>query len=185
MPRAGRFRSAGVLFVAPQPLQKFKPRVPEPHLLSKPYCKALIPKTGRPDEPKGVCPMSLKTSSLNSGSALVGGFLAALVALSLVSPAAMAGNDKPQTVKPHRVHPAHAVQHHRYAVHREAYSGYRGRQFAHPAMLPYGPEYGFLTSVPPNAIRMPGYTFVPGVGILGESCDLPTSACDNRYRDVH
>jgi hypothetical protein len=50
--------------------------------------------------------------------------------------------------------------------------------------LPYGPEYGFLRTVPPNAIQMPGYTFVPGIGILGESCDLPTSACPNQYRDV-
>ena len=24
----------------------------------------------------------------------------------------------------------------------------------------------------------------PGVGILGESCDLPTSACPNEYRDI-
>ena len=31
---------------------------------------------------------------------------------------------------------------------------------------------------------MPGYTFVPGVGILGESCDMPISACTNEYRDV-
>jgi hypothetical protein len=36
----------------------------------------------------------------------------------------------------------------------------------------------------PNAIVGPGYTFVPGVGILGASCDLPTSACTNEYRDV-
>ena len=43
---------------------------------------------------------------------------------------------------------------------------------------------GFLRRVPPNAIGGPGYTFVPGVGILGESCDLPTSACTNEYRDV-
>jgi len=50
--------------------------------------------------------------------------------------------------------------------------------------LPYAPEYGFLRRVPPNAIVGPGYTFVPGVGILGESCDLPTSACTNEYRDV-
>ena len=50
--------------------------------------------------------------------------------------------------------------------------------------LPYGTEYGFLRRVPPNAIVGPGYTFVPGVGILGESCDLPTSACTNEYRDV-
>ena len=53
-----------------------------------------------------------------------------------------------------------------------------------PRKLPYGPEYGFLTHLPPNAIRMPGYTYVPGVGILGESCDLPTSACPNAYRDI-
>ena len=49
--------------------------------------------------------------------------------------------------------------------------------------LPYAPEYGFLGHVPANTIRGPGYTFVPGVG-LGESCDLPTSACTNEYRDV-
>jgi hypothetical protein len=50
--------------------------------------------------------------------------------------------------------------------------------------LPHSPEYGFMKHLPPNAIRMPGYIFVPGVGILGESCDLPTSACSNRYRDI-
>jgi hypothetical protein len=50
--------------------------------------------------------------------------------------------------------------------------------------LPYRPEYGFLSHVPSNAIRLPGYMFVPGVGILGESCDLPTSACSNQYRDI-
>jgi hypothetical protein len=59
----------------------------------------------------------------------------------------------------------------------------RRRQSAAPT-LPYGPEYGFLKHVPPNAIRMPGYIFAPGVGILGQSCDLPTSACSNRYRDI-
>jgi hypothetical protein len=36
----------------------------------------------------------------------------------------------------------------------------------------------------PKAITMPGYVFVPGRGILGESCDLPTSACSNEYRDI-
>ena len=79
-----------------------------------------------------------------------------------------------------------AANYKRPAVHRlhHVYATYRGPQFARRATLPYGPEYGFLAHVPPNAIRMPGYTFVPGVGILGESCDLPTSACDNRYRDV-
>ena len=79
-----------------------------------------------------------------------------------------------------------AANYKRPAVHHlhHAYATYRGPQFARRATLPYGREYGFLTRVPPNAIRMPGYTFVPGVGILGELCDLPTSACDNRYRDV-
>jgi hypothetical protein len=58
------------------------------------------------------------------------------------------------------------------------------RRQPHAPALPHGPEYGFLKHIPPNAIRMPGYIFVPGVGILGESCDLPTSACPNRYRDI-
>jgi hypothetical protein len=66
-----------------------------------------------------------------------------------------------------------------------AYTSHRhGPWFAHGATLPYAPEYGFLRRIPPNAIVGPGYTFVPGVGILGESCDLPTSACTNEYRDV-
>ena len=32
--------------------------------------------------------------------------------------------------------------------------------------------------------RWPGYTYVPGKGIEGESCNLPTSACPNSERDV-
>ncbi len=60
----------------------------------------------------------------------------------------------------------------------------RPRMVAGGSTLPYGPEYGFFSHVPLNAIRMPGYTFVPGVGILGASCDLPTSACSNQYRDI-
>jgi hypothetical protein len=68
-------------------------------------------------------------------------------------------------------------RHHLYATDR-------GPALAPPEALPYGPEYGFLRRVPPNAIRGPGYTFVPGVGILGESCDLPSSACSNEYRDI-
>jgi hypothetical protein len=73
-----------------------------------------------------------------------------------------------------RGHPAlHSRFHHLYMSYR-----------APSATLPYGPEYGFLKHVPANAIRGPGYIFVPGVGILGESCDLPSSACTNQYRDV-
>ena len=63
-------------------------------------------------------------------------------------------------------------------------SGRNGGFALRGATLPYGPEYGFLRKLPPNAIVGPGYTFVPGVGILGASCDLPTSACTNEYRDV-
>jgi hypothetical protein len=77
-----------------------------------------------------------------------------------------------QTKRGH--HPArHSRFHH-------LYMGYH----APSQTLPYGPEYGFLRHVPANAIRGPGYTFVPGVGILGESCDLPSSACTNEYRDI-
>ncbi len=36
-------------------------------------------------------------------------------------------------------------------------------------------EYGY---------RWPGYIYVPGKGIVGESCNLPTSACPNSERDV-
>jgi hypothetical protein len=68
--------------------------------------------------------------------------------------------------------------------HHHLYAMYRGPSFAPPTTLPYAPEYGFLRHVPPNATVGPGYTFVPGVGILGASCDLPTSACTNEYRDV-
>ena len=97
-------------------------------------------------------------------------FLLAAIAVSLSAQSAAAASHKRAAPVVHRVH--------------HAYATYRSPQLAHPATLPYGPEYGFLAHVPPNAIRMPGYTFVPGVGILGESCDLPTSACSNEYRDV-
>jgi hypothetical protein len=69
-------------------------------------------------------------------------------------------------------------RHHIYAMDRGPYYA------PAPAALPHTPEYGFLSHVPANAIRRSGYTFVPGVGILGESCDLPTSACTNEYRDT-
>jgi hypothetical protein len=72
---------------------------------------------------------------------------------------------------------------HTYPSHAHA-NHHHGPWYARGATLPYGPEYGFLRKLPPNAIVGPGYTFVPGVGILGASCDLPTSACTNEYRDV-
>lgn len=77
------------------------------------------------------------------------------------------------------VHTAtHRVQHS--ATHHRAYASRRAPvQVARHYRSDQTPPY-----YPPNAVRMPGYVFVPGVGILGESCDLPTSACPNEYRDV-
>jgi hypothetical protein len=100
------------------------------------------------------------------------GFLLAAIALSLSVQSAAAASGKYQRATPTMHH-----THHLYATYRRPY-------FAYPQPLPYGPEYGFLRYVPANAIRLPGYTFVPGVGILGEACNLPTSACTNEYRDV-
>jgi hypothetical protein len=100
------------------------------------------------------------------------GFLLAAIALSLSVQSAAAASGKYQRATPTMHH-----THHLYATYRRPY-------FAYPQPLPYGPEYGFLRYVPANAIRLPGYTFVRGVGILGEACNLPTSACTNEYRDV-
>jgi hypothetical protein len=98
--------------------------------------------------------------------------IAPMVLLILVGPQlAAASGDQRNHVRP--------VPH-----HRHLYAMYRRPFTTQPASLPYAPEYGFLKRVPANAIGGPGYTFVPGVGILGESCDLPTSACTNEYRDV-
>ena len=111
--------------------------------------------------------MSHKISLKTPGVLAVSCLLAAIAA----SPVAAASPNKSGRTLPvaHRFH-------HLYA--------YAGSGIAHLAILPRAPEYGFLPYVPPNAIGGPGYTFVPGVGILGESCDLPTSACTNEYRDV-
>jgi hypothetical protein len=115
--------------------------------------------------------MSRKTS-LNIPNVFCAGLALAAIVVSLGAPSATAaGADHRRLGKPL----PHC--HHFYAM-------YRGPSFAPPAALPHAPEYGFLRRVPANAIGGPGYTFVPGVGILGESCDLPTSACTNEYRDV-
>ena len=115
--------------------------------------------------------MSRKTS-LNIPRVFSAGLALAVIVASLgaqSATAASAGHNRPGKPLPHG--------HHFYAM-------YRGPSFAPPSALPRAPEYGFLRQVPANAVRGPGYTFVPGIGILGESCDLPTSACTNEYRDV-
>ena len=98
-----------------------------------------------------------------------------LLPVSLIAAAALSiGAQSAGAADAHR-HLRHAYPH---PSHHKAWLARGG------ATLPYAPEYGFLRHVPPNAIGGPGYTFVPGVGILGESCDLPSSACTNEYRDV-
>lgn len=115
--------------------------------------------------------MFAKISSSKTRCALAAALATVSLAVAIGSTGAMAASaGKPNDVKAHRVH--------------HLYPTYRGPRVAPAATLPYGPEYGFLTHIPPNAVRMPGYTYVPGVGILGESCDLPSSACPNEYRDI-
>jgi hypothetical protein len=99
---------------------------------------------------------------------------AGLLPVSLVAAAILSIGAHSAAAADARHHPRHT-----YPSHYKTWYARGG------ATLPYGPEYGFLRHVPPNAVGGAGYTFVPGVGILGESCDLPTSACTNEYRDVH
>lgn len=110
-----------------------------------------------------IAPHKLHSAVVASGLAIAA-LVVPLVAGSAASAASATGNE-PATRKAHRLHRTY-VAHHRHQVTR------------------YVPEYGGYEHLPPNAIRMPGYVFVPGVGILGESCDLPTSACPNEYRDI-
>jgi hypothetical protein len=88
--------------------------------------------------------------------------VATIVAPIAVTTDAMAGSSTPtETVKQHARSAAHsAPRHHR-------------RLVAHPV----------LSKV--SVFRGPGYVFVPGKGIIGEACNLPTSACPNEMRDVN
>ncbi len=68
--------------------------------------------------------------------------------------------------------------HHIHRLHTKHYLGYR-------------PLYGYYTrggQYVPGAgdtlMNGPGYVYVPGRGILGASCDLPSSTCSNEYRDI-
>lgn len=70
---------------------------------------------------------------------------------------------------PHRVHRASAV-HHRY--------------FGRPLYGYYTVHGQFVPGASDRPIYGPGYVFVPGYGILGEDCNMPTSTCPNEYRDI-
>jgi hypothetical protein len=116
----------------------------------------------------------MKSRILRNSIAVLSVSLIAVATVSISAHSAAAANAR---------HTRHAYASHTYSS--RIYASHRhGPWFARGATLPYGPEYGFLRRLPPNAIASPGYTFVPGVGILGESCDLSTSACKNEYRDV-
>lgn len=54
----------------------------------------------------------------------------------------------------------------------------------HSARRDVAPRAGYAAAVPSAAYPNPGYVFVPGRGILGEDCDMPTSTCPNELRDV-
>ena len=106
--------------------------------------------------------------SFKAGSTLtlVPAFVVAFCAVSAAAPAnAPASGARHSAVAVHRVH--------------RPYSAHRWHQFARRARPP-----GYYGNIPPDAIVGTGYVFVPGVGILDESCDLPTSACPNSERDI-
>jgi hypothetical protein len=69
---------------------------------------------------------------------------------------------------------AHAPGAHSHARSQPRY--HTARHVARPA--------GYAAPVPSAAYLGPGYVFVPGRGILGEDCDMPTSTCSNELRDV-
>lgn len=105
--------------------------------------------------------------SLIISRGLTASFIAAVLAASLGAPGAAA---------------AHRDRHHRFVATQRVHPAYGvDREYRFD---PRNPEaYGYVNA-PPHAIVGSGYVFIPGVGILGESCDLPTSACPNAYRDI-
>jgi hypothetical protein len=100
-------------------------------------------------------------------STIAAGFVIASLAATLAVPtAALANTDNQRTTMAHRAHHGYAA--HRWH-HRSSYYARRGApayyDYDHPA--PAG-----------------GYVFIPGKGIAGESCNMPTSTCSNQYRDT-
>lgn len=99
-------------------------------------------------------------------------FVSALAAAVMIAAAALGGGNAAAASGHHR----HAVAVHR--IHRP-YAARHWRRYARR----YPPAY-YGYPIPPSAIHEPGYVFVPGRGILGEACDMPTSTCSNQYRIV-
>ena len=122
---------------------------------------------------------SVKIFSAIAASCLLAAFAVRLTVIGAA--AASAQVDRFATVAKHHPHSAGAAGYRapaRYYAHAGG-AAYRDSRFMRNAGSGRAHPY-----IPPNAIRMPGYVFVPGVGILGESCDLPTSSCSNEYRDI-
>ena len=118
--------------------------------------------------------MSPKISSLKiSASAAIVALVASLAVSVGAGPAAAAKRDRQAVTATHHAHGVRAADRWRRTlpvVHRNAMPAY---------------DYGRLTEYDYNHPRpVPGYVFVPGKGVLGESCNMPTSTCTNEYRDV-
>jgi hypothetical protein len=118
---------------------------------------------------------SLNITSLNISASTAIVVLVASLAVSVGAGSAVAAADRDRAAATttHRVHSVRAAdrRHHRPHVVRRSpmpiYDYNRGTEhdYNHPR-------------------ETPGYVFVPGKGILGESCNMPTSTCTNEYRDV-
>jgi len=67
---------------------------------------------------------------------------------------------------------------------RNVYAAHRSHVSHRLARASSAPVYGYAGGPTQRPILEPGYVFVPGRGILGESCNMPTSTCTNEYRDV-
>jgi hypothetical protein len=97
---------------------------------------------------------------------LTAGLVIASLALSLgAASAAATVRERHAAIAAHRVHHANAA--------------HRWRHFAHH----FPPADGSVNAAP-KAFIEPGYVFVPGLGILDEDCDMPTSTCPNDVRDI-
>jgi hypothetical protein len=107
--------------------------------------------------------MSLKLRSTLTAALLIAPLAVALVASSAVSASA------DTAAKAHRLHHAY------YAPHRWHHQ-YPRQSYARRGMPAY---YDYN-----HPAWTPGYVFIPGRGIAGEACDMPTSTCSNLYRNV-
>jgi hypothetical protein len=104
--------------------------------------------------------------SPKNASHVTAALILALGMLTTSAVAATAGHDRREH-HAGRAHPHTTLG----SVHHEA-----RRLVAHHA--------GYAVGARAPSDFAPGYVFVPGHGILGEDCDMPTSTCPNELRDV-